>query len=151
MHASVASFLIQVWHRLDLRMERWPHRLLVVPLGVAIYLNFFTHHFVTDLRWFLMLAVAVLFFRTRMVATNTDKPRTIPLVGTFAGLGFFIWIAENLGTFLGAWAYPNQREHWQLVHIGKINAWFLLSIISFLLVAQLKLRTRRTEPSPSSP
>jgi hypothetical protein len=26
MYASVASFLIQVWHRLDLRMERWPHR-----------------------------------------------------------------------------------------------------------------------------
>lgn len=145
MYASVASFLIQVWHRLDLRMERWPHRLLVVPLGVAIYLNFFTHHFVADLRWFLILAVALLFFRTRMVATNTDKARAIPLVGTFAGLGFFIWIAENLGTFLGAWAYPNQREQWQLVHIGKINVWFLLSIISFLLVAQLKLQARRTD------
>ena len=34
-------------------------------------------------------------------------------------IGFFIWIAENITTFFGAWAYPNQETTWSLVHLGK--------------------------------
>ncbi|MBW9235086.1 DUF817 domain-containing protein [Leptospira santarosai] len=29
---------------------------------------------------------------------------------------FFIWIAENIATFFGAWEYPNQVDAWSLVH-----------------------------------
>lgn len=137
MYASVASFLIQVWHRLNLRLERWPHFVAVMGLGSAIYLNFFTHHFVGDIRWFLILGVFFLFFRTRVVLVNSQRPRAMPLVASFLGLGFFIWVGENLATFLGAWAYPNQLQGWQLVHLQKINSWFLLGIISFMLVAEL--------------
>lgn len=140
MYASVASFLIQVWHRLNLTLEAWPRTWLVALLGGAIYLNFFTHHFVADIRWLLILGIFFVFFRSRVVVVNTDKVRTLPLVGTFLGLGFFIWIAENIATFFGAWAYPDQEAGWQMVHIGKIQSWFLLGIISFMLVAQLKQR-----------
>lgn len=140
MYASVASFLIQVWHRMNLRLEGWPHHLTVTILGAAIYMNFFTHHFVGDIRWLLILGVFFIFFKAKIVVVNTDKPRTIPLVATFLGLGFFIWLGENLATFLGAWAYPNQLHGWQMVHLQKINSWFLLGIISFMLVAELHRR-----------
>lgn len=142
MYASVASFLIAIWHRLRIRLEGWPPGSLVALLGIAIYLNFFTHHFVTDLRWFLILGVLFLFLRTRLVVVNTDKARHVPLVASFLGLGFFIWVAENIATYFGAWAYPDQLEGWRMVHLAKINSWFLLGIISFMLVAQLQLKRR---------
>lgn len=140
MYASVASFLIAIWHRLRIRLEGWPPGSLVALLGIAIYLNFFTHHFVQDIRWFLILGVLFLFVRTRLVLINTDKVRHVPLVASFLGLGFFIWVAENIATYFGAWAYPDQLEGWRMVHLAKINAWFLLGIISFMLVAQLQQR-----------
>ncbi|MNJ46942.1 hypothetical protein D3C77_420850 [compost metagenome] len=62
----------------------------------------------------------------------------MPLLLSFLLIGFFIWVAENVTTFLGAWKYPNQEETWHLVHIGKISSWFLLVVISVIIVAQLK-------------
>ncbi len=35
MYASVASFLIQIWHRLQVRLEGWPRRALVAGLGIV--------------------------------------------------------------------------------------------------------------------
>jgi len=62
----------------------------------------------------------------------------MPLVLSFFLIGFFIWIAENITTFFGAWQYPNQRETWNLVHLSKISSWFLLVVISIMIVTQLK-------------
>ncbi|MCX8047106.1 MAG: DUF817 family protein, partial [Anoxybacillus gonensis] len=47
-------------------------------------------------------------------------------------------IAENIATFFGAWQYPNQVDTWSIVHLGKVSSWFLLVIVSFLIVATLK-------------
>ncbi len=141
MYASVASFLTQVWHRLRLRLEHWPRLVVVAPLAAAIYLNFFTHHYTADLRWVLIGGVGYAFFRARAVVVNTDKPRTVPLLFGFALFGFVVWLAENAGTFFGAWIYPDQADAWKAVHISKINSWFLLGIISFVLVAELQRRS----------
>ena len=62
----------------------------------------------------------------------------MPLALSFVLIGFFIWIAENIATFFGAWAYPDQTVAWRLVHTGKMSSWFLLVIVSFLIVATLK-------------
>ncbi len=62
----------------------------------------------------------------------------MPLSLSFILIGFFIWIAENITTFFGAWQYPNQEGSWNIVHIGKISSWFLLVVISIIIVAQLK-------------
>ena len=56
----------------------------------------------------------------------------------FALIGFFVWIAENISTFFGAWAYPNQHQGWQIVHAGKISSWALLVVITLIIVADLK-------------
>jgi len=62
----------------------------------------------------------------------------MPVVLGFVCTAFFIWIAENIATFLGAWKYPDQLVAWTFVHVPKIGSWSLLVIISFILIAELK-------------
>jgi Protein of unknown function (DUF817) len=62
----------------------------------------------------------------------------MPLAVAFALIGFFLWIAENFGTFLDAWNYPDQVNVWHLVHPAKFGAWALLVSMSFVLVASIK-------------
>lgn len=138
MHAAVASYIVQAWRVLDLRLEHSPDHRYSVPLAVAIYANFFTHHFVGDARAWLFLALGMVFGRTRVYFTPWRTERWMPLPVGFALVGFFIWLAENLATFYGAWVYPNQRAGWQAVHWGKVGSWTLLVVISFVVIADLK-------------
>lgn len=138
MYASVASYMCQVWRRLKMDMTGWPGMVPASALGAAIYLNFFTHHFIPDFRWWLMALVAIVFWKTRILYTVRKKTYQMPLTIAFLLVGFFIWLAENIATFFGAWRYPNQQEIWQPVGFGKISSWFLLVIISVIIVAQLK-------------
>lgn len=138
MYASVASYICQAWRRFDLRFARWPNPYVTAGLAVAIYANFFTNHYIADLRWWLLLALAVVFFRSMAEFRVGSRPVRMPLLLSFALIAFFIWVAENFSTFMGAWTYPNQEERWTLVHWGKISSWFLLVIISVIIVAQLK-------------
>lgn len=62
----------------------------------------------------------------------------MPLTLAFFLVGFFIWIAENIATFFGAWVYPYQAGQWAIVGPNKISSWMLLVIISFIIVAALK-------------
>ena len=43
--------------------------------------------------------------------------------------------AENIGTFARAWTYPGQEDGWKMVSLAKLGSWFLLMLISFVLVA----------------
>ena len=138
MYASVASYICQAWRRLHLQMYHWPKAIFVIPLGAMIYFNFFTHHFLYDFRWFLTLLLFIVFFRTFVEFSLRGVTYKMPLVLSFFLIGFFIWIAENIATFFGAWQYPNQREAWNLVHLSKISSWFLLVVISIMIVTQLK-------------
>lgn len=61
-----------------------------------------------------------------------------------------IWIAENIGTYARAWVYPNQEIHWQLVHPGKLTAWYLLLLFSFVLVSLINPLSHRSNSSNSS-
>jgi uncharacterized membrane protein YoaT (DUF817 family) len=76
--------------------------------------------------------------RQRINAGETITTYQMPLALAFALIGFFVYVAENIATFFGAWQYPDQRGAWTLVHTSKISSWFLLVIISFVIVAQLK-------------
>ncbi|HJW44358.1 MAG TPA: DUF817 family protein, partial [Geothrix sp.] len=60
------------------------------------------------------------------------------LLLAFVLIGFFIWLAENVSTFLGIWRYPNQLGAWSRVHVGKWSSWSLLIIMTFTIVANLK-------------
>lgn len=138
MYASVASYLIQAWRQFDVQLIHMPKRLIVIPLGAMIYLNFFTHHYIVDVRWFLCVAILVIFARTSVSFTPYNKERWMPLNLAFVLIAFFVWIAENIATYLGAWNYPHQVNAWQMVDLPKIGSWSLLIIVSFLIVAELK-------------
>jgi uncharacterized membrane protein YoaT (DUF817 family) len=139
MYASVASYICQAWRRFDLQLDGWPKIYLTIPLCFTIYSNFFLHHFMFDIRWILMILLFPLFYKTTVRFSINLKTYRMPMVLSFFLIGFFIWIAENISTFLGAWRYPDQISTWHPVHLGKLSSWFLLVIISFIIVAQLKL------------
>ena len=145
MYAAVASYMCQSWRILKLELEHYPTYKLSLPLCLAIYANFFANAFVRDSRMVLIPLVFALFWRTQVRFTVWRVTRKMPLVLSFFLIGFFIWIAENIATFLGAWVYPNQTGQWTAVSTKKMSSWFLLVIISFVIVADLKhLRERRT-------
>lgn len=138
MYAAVASYITQAWRRFDLKMKPLPPGWLAVSLCAAIYLNFFTNHYLPDIRWWLGALVMVLYTPTKCFFTVNQRRLWLPLSCAFILIGLFIWVAENISTFLGAWQYPNQQQAWTMVHNSKISSWFLLVIISYILVAWLK-------------
>ena len=138
MYASVASYIMQAWRHFSLRITAFPNFWMAVGVSAAIYINFFTNHYLYDVRWFLSAAVIALFWKTRVHFTVLVVERKMPLVLSFFLIGFFIWIAENIGTFFGAWVYPHQEHKWAIVGPAKISSWMLLVIISFIIVAALK-------------
>ncbi|WP_091072300.1 DUF817 domain-containing protein [Paenibacillus sp. NFR01] len=147
MYASVASYLCQAWRRMNVELVKWPPFPVVVTLAAMIYLNFFTHHYWIDVRWWLSALVLLVFWRTRVIYEVGGTRYRMPLALSFALIGFFIWIAENIATFFGAWEYPDQAAAWQLVHLGKVSSWLLLVIVSFLIVATLKRVKGRQTPA----
>lgn len=113
--------------------------------AAAIYLNFFTHHYWLDIRWWLSAIVLIVFLRAWVDYKVGNKRYRMPIVLSFFLIGFFIWIAENIATFFQAWEYPNQAEVWSMVHLGKVSSWLLLVIVSFLIVAMLKQSQAKIE------
>ena len=103
-------------------------------LAIGIYANFFTHHFVWDLRWLLFAATGLLFWRCAVhYKVFRFRHRMNMLLGFFL-VALFIWFAENIGTLTGTWLYPNQQKGWAMVSLAKFGSWYLLMIISFVLV-----------------
>jgi uncharacterized membrane protein YoaT (DUF817 family) len=138
MYAAVGSYLSQSWRIMQLKLTGSMRYRSAAALGVAIYLNFFTNHFVSDIRWILIPLVFVVFWGVNVEFKVTDRIRQMPISLSFLLIAFFIWIAENISSYYGAFKYPNQLTTWNMVSLGKISSWYLLVIISFILVANLK-------------
>ena len=138
MYAAVGSYISQAWKIFKLDLPQYRHYFASVLLCVLIYINFFTNHYVYDIRIFLIIAVFALFWNTRVYFTVIREKRWMHLNVAFVLIAFFIWVAENISTYLGAWKYPDQIHAWNTVSTQKVTSWFLMVIISFILVAYLK-------------
>ena len=138
MYASVGSYVVQAWKRLDLKMSSWPPGWAVVLVAVLTYGNFFSNHYIVDLRWPIIALICVVFWRVWASFVVGGQRFRMPLLASFLGIGVFVWVAENIGTRLHAWQYPYQADGWTHVDFGKLSSWSLLVIISVVLVAQLK-------------
>ncbi len=144
MYAAVGSYIARSWRVLNLSFKPYPRRLYTIILAILIYANFFTHHYVYDIRLFLFFAVAVLYGRTWVYYSLDRSVHRMPLLLGFFLISLFIWLAENISTYLRIWLYPNQIAHWQMVGFEKIGSWFLLMIISFIMIDLLYVvRTKR--------
>jgi len=138
MYAAVGSYIIQAWRLFQLRVEHHPPYWMAGVMAAALYLNFFTHHFIGDYRWYLAAGALGLYARAQVVFRPYRTDRRMPLALALALIGFFIWLAENIGTFFGLWAYPHQLGAWAAVHLSKWSAWSLLVLMSFTIVTNLK-------------
>jgi len=135
MYAAVGSYIARVWRIFDFRFTHYPPHWATWCLAAAIYINFFTHHWTVDLRYGLFAITALLFWRTRIYFRNWKVPRWMPLIIGFGLVALFIWFAENIATFANAWNYPGQEQQWQMVSLAKYGSWYLLMLISFVMVA----------------
>jgi len=139
MYASVASYLCQAWRRLDVQLHNWPPHNTARVIGACIYLNFFSNHFIPDLRYFIAIFI-IWYFRKAVVRFYIkSKAYQMPVIISFLLIGFFIWLAENVATRLGAWKYAYQHNAWTIVNYQKISSWNFLVIVSFIIIAELKL------------
>ncbi len=131
MYASIGSYIARSWRLFDFRFTHHPPLWSVHLLALAVYANFYAHHYMTDLRVVLFAAAVVLFGRTWIYYRIHYVYRRMPLLLGLFLVAFFIWIAENVGTRTQTWLYPHQIG---LVSLGKLGAWFLLLLISYALV-----------------
>lgn len=139
MYGSIGSYIARSWRLFDFRFTHHPPLWAVHLLALAVYANFFTHHYVLDLRTVLFAAAALLFGRTWIYYRIHHGYRRMPLLLGLFLVALFIWIAENLGTFTKTWLYPHQMAGWSAVSLGKLGSWFLLLLISYALVAIVNL------------
>jgi uncharacterized membrane protein YoaT (DUF817 family) len=135
MYAAIGSYIARCWRLFDFRFTYPPPMWALVLLALGIYVNFFSHHYVWDARLLLFALTALLFGRCWVYFKVWRVHRRMPLLVGFGLVALFIWLAENIGTFTAAWVYPNQRHGWTMVSFAKLGAWYLLMIISYVLVA----------------
>lgn len=135
MYAAVGSYIARVQRIFHIRVRGYPPIWTTWVLATAIYVNFFAHHWLPDARLLLFAATALLFGRGWFWFTANRTRLRMPLLAGFFLVALFIWFAENLGTLGRAWAYPGQEAGWEMVSLAKLGSWFLLMIISVVLVS----------------
>lgn len=148
MYGSIGSYIARCWRLFDFRFTRHPSLGALGLLSVAIYVNFFAHHFIADMRFLLFVWAAYLLGPAIVHFRIIETYRRMPLVWGLTLVALFIWIAENVGTFTSAWIYPSQRTAWHAVSLEKMGAWFLLMLISYTMVATVS-GVKRMRRSPS--
>ena len=134
MYAAVGSYLARVARTHAFRFTHYPRRRWGLLLAVLIYLNFFTHHYWWDIRYGLFAFCGLIYARTWVYFQVWRWRHRMPLLVGFFLVSLFIWLAENLGTASRAWLYPSQKEGWHMVSLDKLGSWYLLMIISWVLV-----------------
>jgi uncharacterized membrane protein YoaT (DUF817 family) len=149
MYAAVGSFVCRSWRLLRLRIEGY--RLwAMTAVALLIYLNFLSSGWLFDIRLALTLLLVFITLGTWVHFTVGDAEYRMPLALSFTLIAVFLWIAENIVTYFGAWVYPHQADGWEPVHISKLWAWALLITVCFAPVAAWKVRAdAKPLPSPA--
>ncbi|NKX72899.1 DUF817 domain-containing protein [Rhodobacteraceae bacterium R_SAG3] len=133
MYASVGSYMARVIRLFDMRFAPYPPLWMATGVAVAIYVNFFSHHFLPDIRLALFVATVVIFIRTRIWFYIGGHAYWMPLPLAAFLSSFFLWVAENVGTRTRTWLYAGQdSDHW--VSLAKMGSWYLLLYVSFVTV-----------------
>lgn len=135
MYAAVGSYIARVQRIFHIRVRGYPPLWATWALAAAIYVNFFAHHWLPDIRLALFAATALLFGRGWFWFTADRARLKMPLLLGYGLVALFIWFAENLGTLGRAWVYPDQEAGWEPVSLAKLGSWYLLMIISVVLVS----------------
>lgn len=137
MYASIGSYIARCWRLFEFRFSGHPPLRSLALLSVAVYTNFYSHHYMPDQRVLLIAAAFILLRSTWIHYRIWHIHRRMPLLLGLFLVCLFVWIAENIGTYTATWVYPHQQSAWSPVRLGKLSSWFLLLIVSYTLVAAL--------------
>jgi uncharacterized membrane protein YoaT (DUF817 family) len=148
MYACIGSYIARATRLFEIQYINYPPLWATWLLALLAYINFFTHHYTIDIRIGLFIFSAIIFGRAWFVFTPDRTPRRMPMLMGYLLVALFIWIAENAGTFAAAWVYPSQRDGWHIVPIDKMGAWYLLMLLSFVLVSLVHRPERAQWPAP---
>ncbi|MFG2947822.1 DUF817 domain-containing protein [Streptomyces adustus] len=134
MYAAVGSYVCRSWRLMRLTMSGYRARATAV-LAVGLYGNFLSHHWLPDLRWPLGALLLAVTAGAWVHFGIGERRYRMPLGLAFTLIGFFLWLAENIATYLGAWTYPYQAHGWEPVSVSKWASWALLISVTFVISA----------------
>ena len=96
------------------------------------------------MRYLLFAWSVIIFWKTKIRFQLQRHKIQLPMLPVLMILAFIIWVAENISTFYKIWLYPSQVDAWHMVGWGKLGSWYLLLMLSLVLVLKI-LGTRHTE------
>jgi uncharacterized membrane protein YoaT (DUF817 family) len=133
MYAAVGSYMVRVIRGFDMVFAPFPPAWMLWALAAAIYVNFFAHHALPDLRAVLIPASVVLFLRTRIWFRTDRRFHWMPLPVAAGLAAVALWVAENVGTATQTWLYAGQRPG-EWVSPAKLGSWYMLLYVAFATV-----------------
>lgn len=149
MYAAVGSYIARVIRIFDMRFVPYPPIGRTFVLAGAIYVNFFAHHFLPDVRLWLFAATLLLYGRTRVWFRVTTHLRWMPMPLAALLSAFALWVAENVGTATGTWLYAGQVAG-APVNWAKLGSWYLLLYVAFATVTVVSRGALGVRSGPAS-
>ena len=119
LYSAVGSYIARCWRLFDFRFSNYPPLWTTWVLALAIYANFFTHHYVADMRYLILALALAVYGRTIVHFTVDREPRRMPLLLGFLLVALFIWIAENMDRL----RQLSARQAWSPV-ARRFGSWF---------------------------
>lgn len=137
MYSAVGSCFARALRLYQVSFTALPSFANMMSLAVLSYLNFMTKFFIPDIRNILFVWSIYIFWRSHVYLQLSHHQIKLPLLPVLLLLAFIIWIAENISTFYQIWLYPSQLEQWHMVGWGKLGSWYLLLLLSLVLVMKI--------------
>lgn len=137
MYSAVGSFFARALRIFAVSFTHLPRFSTMLILALCSYINFMSKFFIGDIRGLLFVCSVVLFWRTKIQFQWAKHQLQLPMLLLLVVLAFLIWIAENISTFYHIWLYPSQVDAWHMVGWGKLGSWYLLLLLSLVLVLKI--------------
>ncbi|RZF51634.1 DUF817 family protein [Acinetobacter halotolerans] len=137
MYSAVGSFFARSLRLYEVSFENLPTFGNMLLLAVLSYINFMSKFFIPDIRMGLFIWSVLIFWKTKLYFQLDQHRFKIPMLPVLLLLAFLIWIAENISTFYKIWLYPSQINNWHMVGWGKLGSWYLLLLLSLVLVLKI--------------
>ena len=130
MYGAVGAYISASFQWYRVRVKRLSRSLLGGWIGLC-YLSFFLRPFIHfDLRYISLLGLSITLFYTPLVGFTT-RPFRLRALYPLLFLGVFVYLAENIATFGGAWVYRHQASGWMPVKLNIITSWMCLAAVPF--------------------
>lgn len=137
MYSAVGSFFARSLRLYQVSFKLLPRFANMLILALCSYINFMSKFFIYDFRYLLFLWSLVIFWPTKIQFKLQHHQFQLPMLPVLLVLAFLIWVAENISTFYKIWLYPSQVDAWHMVGWGKLGSWYLLLLLSLVLVLKI--------------